>query len=104
MGIDLLDLTYRVEREFDISLERGNMMQLLNDGNTSDPPKGAWTDIRVADYVAFVEAAIVAQHGSPAPEVYDRIKKHIVDCLGVTAFDVSSDAWMVRDLGSNTIP
>ncbi|MBA4031741.1 MAG: hypothetical protein C0478_12750 [Planctomyces sp.] len=99
MGIDLLDLMFRVEREFGITLQRADLMQLLKDGNTTDPPAGTWSDIRVADFVSFVEAAISDQQAAPAPDVYNRIKKHIVECLGVEPLDVTPNAWLVRDLG-----
>ena len=99
MGIDLLDLTFRIEREFDIRLYREDLMRLLNQGNTADPPKGAWTDIRVTDYAGLVEAAIQQQHSQPQRDTYGRVKQHIVECLGVDELEVSPEAWIVRDLG-----
>lgn len=100
MGIDHLDLTYRVEREFEITLGRpGPLIEMAQEWRVADPSPDDWIDLRVREFVAWVEEAIVRQRPEQRVDVVERIQRHIVECLGVSAQEVTPDAWLRQDLG-----
>ena len=99
MGIDLLDLQFRVEREFNIQISSEVITQFLESGNTENPPEGAWTDTRVSDFVLLVKATIKEQHGEIKVDIFERVQFHIAACMNIPVESMTPNAWMVRDLG-----
>ena len=99
MGIDLLDLTFRVEKEFGIKLERDGLLEFLHAGNTDEPPTGAWTDIRVRDFLEYVRENLERQKVESTTEIYERVCDIIAETLGVDDSEITLDAWLVKDLG-----
>lgn len=99
MGIDFLDLIFRVEKRFSIRIPRDNAHELLKNGNTSDPPANAWTDIRVSDFVALVETLDAEQNPESDLDIFAGVKQDIMECLGVNESEVKPDAWLIGDLG-----
>lgn len=99
MGIGLLDLIFRVEREFGVKLERNDVMEMLHSGNASNPPHGFLTDIQVRDFVKLVKESIAGQNVETAMDLYDRVTRQIVESRGVDDSEINPDTWMVKDLG-----
>ena len=100
MGIDLLDIKFSLEREFDISFDRGSIVDLLNNGNTESPPPGAWTDIRVSDLIGLVETTLVGLGRDSTCDVAERTKAQIAESLSISVGDIATDSWLVADLGA----
>lgn len=98
MGIELLDLTFRIEKEFKIKIDRDDLMNLLQHGNRTSPPSNAWTDIQVADFLRLVEYTIMRQHVTPEPNVFQRVRKHIAETMDVEESEVTQSSWLARDL------
>ena len=99
MGIDLLDLTFRLVREFKIKIDREELIQLLKARHTWSMSKGYPTDIQVGDLVALIETNLQKQTPQFTGQVFERVKPHISECLGVKESAVTLDAWLFKDLG-----
>ncbi|WP_417379128.1 hypothetical protein [Gimesia sp.] len=99
MGIDLLDLVFRVEKRFEIKIPRDEVHRLLHEGNTADPPDNLWTDIRVGDFIALIETLVAEQNPEAAVDIFAGVRLDIMDCLQVEEQEVTLDAWLGRDLG-----
>ena len=100
MGIDLLDIKFSLEREFDISLDGASIIELLNNGNTESPPRGAWTDIRVSDLIGLVETTLAGAGRDLTRDVAERTKIRIAESLSIPVDDVKFNSWLVADLGA----
>ena len=100
MGLDLLDIKFNLEREFEIEFDDHSIIELLNNGNTESPPKRAWTDIRVADFVATVEATLANSSRDPVPDVAFRTRNRIAESLRIPIEEIRLDSWIVADLGA----
>ncbi len=100
MGIDALDMTFRCEREFGIKLTRADLESLLSNGNTSNPPEGAWTDVQVREVVEWVQSSLDEQGVHYEQDVFLGVQEVLVQCLGVDDDEITLDAWLVRDLGA----
>jgi hypothetical protein len=104
MGIDFLDLTFRVEKEFGVRLCPESMtffcVTRYFDAVTRTFPEGFRAgDCRVRDFVDRVTHAINEQNPRENVDVMIRVRKHIVDCLACDEWMVTPDAWMVGELG-----
>ena len=100
MGLHLLDVKFNLEREFEIEFDDHSIIELLNNGNTESPPKGAWTDIRVSDFVATVEAALAKACRDHVPDVAFRTRTRIAESLGIPIGEIGLNSWIVADLGA----
>lgn len=99
MGLDFLDLNFRVEKRFGIRIPREKAAELLKNGNTSDPPPDCWTDIRVSDFVALIESLVAEQNPECKLEIFAGVKQDISECGGVDESEVTPEAWLYRDIG-----
>lgn len=92
MGLDFLDLIYRLEQIFEIRIHREVMQDWLNLSANS-------CDIRVRDLAACIEFEIQRQNPDFNQPVIPLVKQSITECLSVPESDVVGDAWLIRDLG-----
>ena len=99
MGIGILELQFRAEKEFGIQFSREARASLLESGNTENPPEGAWTDIRVSDFVRLIENTIRDQHGEIDVDVFGPVQRHLADWLDIPCDMIKPESWLVRDLG-----
>jgi acyl carrier protein len=99
MGLDLLDLTFRVEKEFRIKLSKERVLSLAKDSSAPGTLEQPQMDIQVDDFVSLVQATIEEQRVGPGSNVYNRVKKHVAQCLDVEESEISPESWFVRDLG-----
>lgn len=100
MGTDALDICFRCEKALGVRLDRSAMIELLQSGNTSDPPKGYWTDLRVKEFVAWVESQMRIQKVAYDGDVFSVVRRQVAECLAVDESEVTADAWICRDLGA----
>lgn len=96
MGIDVLDLVFRLETRFGIQIPRGDWIKLMM---KNDPP-----DIAVGDVFDFVRSRAIAS-GVVDPEmdadlIWPMFQRDISDSLGVEPDEVVKDRWIIRDLGA----
>jgi hypothetical protein len=92
MGLDFLDLIYRLERVFEIRIHREIMEDRLNLSANA-------RDIRVRDLTSYIEFEVQRQNPEFNQPVFPLVKQHIAECLDVPESEVIADAWMIRDLG-----
>jgi 4-hydroxy-3-methylbut-2-enyl diphosphate reductase IspH len=95
MGIDLLDLTFRVERVFKIKLSVGSIIEQTK----TICPETNRRDLQVRHFVQMVKRAIEEQNSSHEDHLLNLLRPHIAECLGIKETDVVPDAWMIHDLG-----
>ena len=95
MGIDLLDLAFRVERVFKIKLDAVTYIERAK----SFSLKHKRIDIQVCDFVRIVESAIKDQNSTFEGDLFELLRPHIAECLCRQESEVTADAWMIHDLG-----
>lgn len=100
MGTDALDICFRCEKALGVRLDRSALMELLQSGNTADAPEGRWTDLRVTEFVAWVESEMRNQKIVYEGDVFSLVRRQIAECLAVDESEVTADAWICRDLGA----
>lgn len=93
MGIDLLDVSFRVERVFGVSPRGEHYNQLCLQ---HDPPD--FTAGELHDLICKLCRA----EGKPVPySSWSRLRLVLVDTLGVNPSQVLKDARIIRDLGAD---
>lgn len=95
MGIDLLDLVFRIERQFNIKVHRDELAKLF----LAADPQGNRRDLRVRDLHVWVEEQTRRQNPEYQGHLESELNLVISQCLYVKLASVTPDAWMVRDLG-----
>jgi hypothetical protein len=96
MGIDILDLMFRLERRFGIEIRRGDWIKLLE---KNEPP-----DIMVGELFDFVRSRAkrfgVVDDEMDADSIWLMFQRDISDSLGVEPGEVVRGKWIIRDLGA----
>jgi hypothetical protein len=95
MGIDLLDLTFRIERVLKINLRVDSIIEQT----TTVCPDTNRRDIQVHNFVQAVKRTIENQHSSYDNYLLELLRPIIAECLVVEESEVTLDAWMIHDLG-----
>lgn len=102
MGLDFIDLKFRIEREFDIQLDgqelAAELVRLIEMADQPAAGKAVW-DFTVQQLLGVVCNRIYHQHGSVPDDVWLRMVKIIVEVLYVKPEEVTPQAYLVRDLG-----
>jgi len=98
MGMDLLDLVFRLEREFDVELSHDSFAVLVRNAVKATQP-GEAIDIEVVDIMVWVADRLHAEGKPVPPDLFPRIRVHICDVLGVGEDQVTKRARLVADLG-----
>lgn len=96
MGLDLLDLMCRLERSFQVKLPRDTYLSLAG---WRKPP-----DIKAGELYEFVRARMsgdgVVDPDMDAEVLWVMFQRDVSDVLGVDAWAVTKDSWLVRELGA----
>jgi hypothetical protein len=98
MGIDILDLFFRLERTFGVKIGREESLDLLR---TSDPP-----DVTAGELFAFVREKVRSAGTSVLDDELDSdalwpiFQRALSDSLGVERDEVTKDRWVLRELAS----
>lgn len=99
MGIDFLDLKFRVEKRFQIRIPHEKAAELFRNGKKYDPPPGEWKDVRVSDFVAMIETLVAEQNPECKLDIFTGVKQDIIKCLDIDGSEVTPEALLYRDLG-----
>src|SRR5262245_3476935 len=96
MGIDLLDIAFRLERQFGVRVSHDQLLKLAM---RNEPP-----DIRVADLFDFIRGEVpesgVLDLESDGDAFWPIYQCAISDALGIDLEEVTKDKGLVRDLGA----
>jgi hypothetical protein len=97
MGLDILDLVFRLERRFGIRISRDNLYKALD---KSESP-----DMKVGELFEYVRRravlAGVLDEEMDAESLWIMFLRDVSDALGVEPCEVAKDQWLVRDLGAS---
>lgn len=105
MGLDLVDIKLRVEREFNISIENRSLgYELLKLVELSESAVGESggripRDITVAQLFSIVCNRIYWQHGSVPNDAWPRFVRCVQAVLAIDAGEIVPTAYLNRDLG-----
>ena len=95
-GIDLSDITFRLERKLSIKIHRDDWWKMAR---SNDPP-----DIRVGQLYDFVRSHVrpwgLADLDSDADVIWLMFQQQIADALGVSLEEVTKDTRFLHDLGA----
>ncbi len=96
MGVNLLDIVFRLERTFTIRIGRDEIFQLLEVGKTAD--------IRVGKLFNYVHAkavhAGVFDEDLDADLIWAMFRRALSDALGIEAEEVCKDKRIIHELGA----
>ena len=91
MGIDLLDICFRIEKRYHVTLDAADLLSLVN----REPP----TDITAGD-LHFLVGAKLREAGRPVPRsLWNGIRIALAEGLGVTPMDIKPGSWLIKELG-----
>lgn len=97
LGIDFLDITFRIEREFGVKLTHAGHQKLWRADLAAHMSSNEVKDFRVADLVRAIEDQF-AENNVPT-DVLPRVQRIVSECLACPLSEVVPEAWLVRDLG-----
>ncbi len=96
MGIDLLDVAFRLERRFGVKISRDQLSKMVV---RNDPP-----DLIVGDLFDFIRAGIpqcgVVDLDLDADALWAMFQREISDGLGVDIEAVTKEKGFIHDLGA----
>ena len=96
MGIDLLDVAFRIERRFRVKIGREQLTKLVM---RNDPP-----DIRVGDLFDLIRSEIphvgILDLELDADDLWPMFQREISGALGIDADEIKKDKGLVHDLGA----
>jgi hypothetical protein len=96
MGIDLLDVKFRLERRFGVKISGDQLWKMVM---SNDPP-----DIKVGDLFDFIRREIpqfgVADVDLDGDTVWPILQREISNSLGVDLEAVTKDQGLIHDLGA----
>jgi acyl carrier protein len=111
MGLDLLDLSFRIEQRFGFDLPPQSFAEMA--GWSPDNPDGRPFDVTVGQLYEFLlarleivgegesrSAALTESRPWTPREVWDELEEILVECLYVKPDDVRPGARLVADLGA----
>ena len=92
MGLDILDLVFRLERTFGIKIRREDFDQMCG------------TDVRVGELFEFVRSKAVLggvlDAELDAETLWFLFQRAVSDSMGVEPGEVTKDRWLIRELGA----
>ena len=91
MGLELVEITLKLEDEFAIDLGEDFWTTRVWDGCSDH-----W-DVQVRDIVTGIEAVIREQHSDVPRDVCPRLQMVLADCLGLDEDEVAPEAWLVNN-------
>ena len=97
MGLDIMDLFFRLERNFGIRISRPEIAPLFRE---KQPP-----DILVGDLLEFLRrksptGVTVLDDETDAELIWSMLRHTVSDALGVEPGEVTKDRWIIHDLGA----
>lgn len=95
MGVDLLDVLFRLERVFGVRIARADFLKLFHRHRPPDATVGELFDL-VASHARH---AGVADEELDAAFFWPRFRQVLADALGLDPDEIAKDRWFFRDLG-----
>jgi hypothetical protein len=96
MGVDILDLVFRLERSFHVRISREQFFRMLD---TNEPP-----DIKVGELFDFMcrkaSLAGIIDDELDAEAAWLIFQQALSDSLGVDSCDVTKDKWLLQELAA----
>jgi hypothetical protein len=96
MGLDILDLMFRLERHIGIRIERGEIYRLFE---KNEPP-----DVRVGELFDFVRSKSKGQgvldDEVDADSMWTSFSCAVCEALGVEPEEITKDKWLIQELGA----
>jgi hypothetical protein len=96
MGLDLLDLTFRLERTFGVKVSRDQLSKMASQNEPAD--------IKVGELFEFIRRQIytfgVLDLEMDAEAVWLISQGAVSDALGVEPDEVTKDKWLIHELGA----
>jgi acyl carrier protein len=95
VGLEILDLVYRLERRFGVKIRRDELMQIFD---KNDPP-----DVLIGQLFDFVRGKApfdgVLDEEMDAEAVWLMFQRAVADWMGGEPEEVTKDRWLIHDLG-----
>jgi len=93
VGIDYLDIVFRIEKLFHARLDLREFEPVVRD-------RKPW-DMTVAELIREVESKLEKRtgHSPDLSEIDEPVRRIIADALGAKPEAVRSEAWLIKDLG-----
>jgi hypothetical protein len=95
MGVDLLDLKYRIRQELNVELDLISLFRGPDEKWIRTPP-----DLTMGELLDGIIRTADRQSVSLPPDVWPILQSIIVKCLYVDAKSVTHDAFLIKDLGA----
>jgi hypothetical protein len=96
MGLDILDLVFRLERTFHVKIRREEFSQQFD---KNSPP-----DINVGELFEFVRGKALStdafDEDLDAEVMWLMFRRDISDSMGVDVEEITKDRWIIRELGA----
>ncbi len=92
MGLDVLDLVFRLEGRFGIEISRGDWLELMR---RNEPP-----DVAVGDLFDLVCRRAIQGGVQEADSLWPIFQRDVSEALGVEPEEVAKWKWILRDLGA----
>jgi hypothetical protein len=90
MGIDFLDVAFRIEKQFGVRIEPADILPAWTKDDRNDVTAGEFHEI-------ICEKC--REQGIKVPRSsWNQLKLALVDALGVTPSEIKKDAWLRKDL------
>ena len=97
MGLDALDMIFRLEMQFGIKLPRGDLDALIAKNDLPDFKAGELFDLVRAK--AFVSRFTTLDAEADAEVFWPLFQQTLSDALGVDPGEIAKDSWIIRELG-----
>lgn len=95
MGLDFLDLIFRLERQFGTKISRSQLDAMIRD---RDPP-----DMLAGELFEYVRKKArpggVYDEEMDAESLWPMFQLAVSDSMGVHVDEVTEDKWLIRELG-----
>lgn len=97
MGLDILDMVFRLERCFGIKISRNDLDKMFRN---NDPP-----DVAIGELFDFVsnraDRGGVIDSEMDADPTWTMFQHAIPGSLGIDPEEISKGRWLIRDLGAS---
>ncbi|MCA9068990.1 MAG: hypothetical protein KDA84_08710 [Planctomycetaceae bacterium] len=90
MGVDWLDIQFRLERRFDIKLNRMDLERLWDEERQ---------DLTAGDLLSLVSDTLQTQNRKVSFSAWTRVRLEVAIALGVSPQKIHRESWLIADLG-----
>jgi hypothetical protein len=92
VGIDFLDIEFRIEKEFGIALQVSDLNSVSDARDRSDITAGE---------LHFIIGCKLRESGRPVPRsIWNKVRIVLSQALGVSPHSIKPESWIIKDLGA----